>query len=433
MDQDKARHICIHISKNLKNSSYVPSDFSIFRVPDQLRRVNDECYEPQVVSIGPYHRGKSHLQKMESYKLQFLKQLLRRRSRNANNNEVKEEEADQLLQPYVLAMGALEKSARKCYEETISLSSEEFVEMMILDSCFVLEIFRFRIKDFEEEDDPKFANMLYLYSINRDLLLLENQIPFFVLLKFFNLSEKPDQNYGFIELFTPYLSCKFRGFKVDENCDQYESKHLLDFVHRHWFPFSTTTRKTPSVSDEWEPIRCAGELREAGIGFRRVGNEQERSIFDVKFKRGKLEIPSLVIEEETETILRNMIAFEQLLADEVSYVSDYMVLIDCLIDRPQDVQILCKSGIFENRLGDDDAIVSIVNKLGLYVIPSCSEFLYSELFEKVNKHCRKKHNKWIANLRHDYFHSPWAMISFLAAVVLLILTSIQTIYTVLSY
>ncbi|XP_055961082.1 UPF0481 protein At3g47200-like [Mercurialis annua] len=262
--------------------------FTIFRVPDQLRRVNEECYEPQVVSIGPYHRGKSHLQRMESYKVQFLKQLLiRRRSRNLNHDELKEE-ADQ-LQPYVLAMGALEKSARKCCEETVSLSSEEFVKMMILDSCLILEIIRCRIDDYEEEDDSSFAIMLYLYSINRDLFLLENQITYFVLLKFFKLSEMPDQ-----------------------------------------IPFSTLI-KSPSASDESEPIRCAGELREAGIIFRRAGDEQERSIFDVKFKRGRLEIPSLVIEEDTETILHNMIAFEQLLADEVSYFSDYMVLMDSLI------------------------------------------------------------------------------------------------------
>ena len=76
---------------------------------------------------------------------------------------------------------------------------------------------------------------------------------------------------------------------------------------------------------------------------------------------------------------------------------------------------------------------TLFNKLRFYAIPSRPRLLYSELFKKVNKHCSRKHNQWMANLRHHYFNTPWALISFFAAVALLTLTLIQTVYTVLSY
>ncbi|KAF5181450.1 hypothetical protein FRX31_028963 [Thalictrum thalictroides] len=36
---------------------------SIYRVPDNLRKGNEDKYEPSVVSIGPYHRAKQNLKK----------------------------------------------------------------------------------------------------------------------------------------------------------------------------------------------------------------------------------------------------------------------------------------------------------------------------------------------------------------------------------
>ncbi|MCI72969.1 UPF0481 protein, partial [Trifolium medium] len=43
---------------------------------------------------------------------------------------------------YLDAIKEMEERARSCYEGTIGLSSNEFVEMLVLDGCFVLELFR---------------------------------------------------------------------------------------------------------------------------------------------------------------------------------------------------------------------------------------------------------------------------------------------------
>jgi hypothetical protein len=49
------------------------------------------------------------------------------------------------------------------------------------------------------------------------------------------------------------------------------------------------------------------------------------------------------------------------------------------------------------------------------------------------EHCSRRKNVWMANLRHKYFNSHWAMISFLAVVFLLLLALAQSIFFILSY
>jgi hypothetical protein len=52
---------------------------------------------------------------------------------------------------------------------------------------------------------------------------------------------------------------------------------------------------------------------------------------------------------------------------------------------------------------------------------------------EVNAYCRKPWNMWRANLIHTYFRSPWAFLSLAAAIFLLVMTIMQTVYTVLQF
>ena len=51
----------------------------------------------------------------------------------------------------------------------------------------------------------------------------------------------------------------------------------------------------------------------------------------------------------------------------------------------------------------------------------------------VNVHCGKRWYKWRANLVHIYFRNPLVFISLLAAVILLVATLLQTVYTVVQF
>lgn len=51
----------------------------------------------------------------------------------------------------------------------------------------------------------------------------------------------------------------------------------------------------------------------------------------------------------------------------------------------------------------------------------------------VNVYCQKPWNMWRANLLHTYFRSPWAFLSLAAAIFLLVMTIMQTVYTVIPF
>ena len=54
-------------------------------------------------------------------------------------------------------------------------------------------------------------------------------------------------------------------------------------------------------------------------------------------------------------------------------------------------------------------------------------FYYAERFKQANEYSKKPWNRAKANLKHNYFSSPWVGASTVAAIILLILTTIQTI------
>lgn len=157
----------------------------IYRIPQCLRENDDKAYIPQTVSLGPYHHGKKRLRSMDRHKWRALHYVLKR--------------TNQKIELYLEAVKDLEEKARNCYEGPICLNSNEFVEMMVLDSCFVLELFCGAAGGFTRlgysRNDPIFAMRGTMHSIQRDMIMLENQIPLFILDRLYGIqSGNPDQN-----------------------------------------------------------------------------------------------------------------------------------------------------------------------------------------------------------------------------------------------
>lgn len=101
----------------------------IFKVPEVFRRQKPEAYKPDVVSIGPLHRGGKQFQPMENMKRWYLHNLLLR--------------CNISLKVLIRGIIDFEQQARKFYAEPLDhLNQNDFIEMMILDGCFILEFFR---------------------------------------------------------------------------------------------------------------------------------------------------------------------------------------------------------------------------------------------------------------------------------------------------
>ncbi|XP_022722235.1 uncharacterized protein LOC111279555 [Durio zibethinus] len=270
------------------------------------------------------------------------------------------------------------------------------------------------------------------------MLLVENQLPFFVLRELFCTIERSraDQDMIFMEAIFTMLGDRVPGKRRPR--DDLKSPNLsyirriLDFMYHCCFHSSTSKVKArkKKLRDDNSTSEVKNQLKEAGIKFKLVDGN---TMFDIWFENGTLHIPEIKIGDDTEPFLRNLITYEQLLADrDLKHATDYMLFMDYLIDSPKDMETLCQHGIIKNMLGDDKAVATTINCLGFGVIFS-PNFYYTEVFNKIHEHRIRPWNSWMANLNHNYFNSPWVLISFLAGALILLLTLLLTVFSVLSY
>ncbi|GKV29560.1 hypothetical protein SLEP1_g38476 [Rubroshorea leprosula] len=459
------------INRKLRDPALMnSSSHMIFKVPYPLREINEKAYEPLVISIGPYHHGKKHLKAMEVQKMKSLKSILDHTGENS-------------VERYVRALEEIKEIIRGFYSENLDISGEELVEMMLLDGFFIIELI--------------FPRTNALANINqtnvlRDLLLVENQLPFSVLSKLHSMSmNQPNQAtvQGVIDGFdgiVPGLPSQepagsqegmqppAQSIVRTENLD---AKHMLGLLHDHviripggvpssaaasspwwWRSLAQSLLKwvipclasasapedsasapedSASASEdsgfkrrEWDFIRSATELNEARVKFQK----KEGNLFDIEFQKGVMSIPTLQVDDDTESLFRNFVAYEQC-KEGISSTpfTDYITFMDCLINTGKDVGLLYRCGVLDNWLGDHEVVATMFNRLGDSVLIFEGNFFYAKIFIEVNEHCRKRRNRWMANFRHNYVNTPWALISIIAAVILLLLTVLQSVYSVLAY
>ncbi|XP_057776333.1 UPF0481 protein At3g47200-like isoform X2 [Salvia miltiorrhiza] len=412
---------CASLNEKLtKLNAGAESECTIYRVHKHLRNVNPNAYEPEVIAIGPYHCNKDHLKMMEDHKLRYFQHLIRRKPSNS-------------VERYAACVGRLEAEARKCYaDEPTSLSPSDFIQMLVLDGCFIVELLLKRdMVSLREKNDPIIQMDWMIISVQRDLMLFENQLPFFVLCELFDLiHEAPGQHSMLRDLLLRFFDDLYPGknYRGEASVAPREVKHLLHLIHRNWLPRGTGTKKKDK---RLQFINSAARLKEANVRFEI--SEPEAALFEVRFENGVMIMAPLWVEDKTESVLRNLVAYEQYFGqDQENFVTDYVMLLDCLIDSSKDVEILSRDGIVKNWMGDEEAVAKMVNKLAESVVVPYTGFIYAEMFENVEKHCRKRMNRWMATLRRNYLSSPWLIMSlFVGAVLLLLLTFMQTVFTIL--
>jgi len=143
---------------------------SIFKVPSQLKELNKNAYKPQRISFGPYHHGEAHLMAMEEHKHRALIHFLKR--------------CKKPIELFVQRLDQVVHELRDLYlplDPIWMLDKSKFLQILILDGCFILEIVRRFLNDYAYSD-PVYGNDHNLMSyILLDMLILENQIPMTVL------------------------------------------------------------------------------------------------------------------------------------------------------------------------------------------------------------------------------------------------------------
>jgi hypothetical protein len=398
---DIVTEVTSSIQGKLCQKSPISSKCSIHRVPDRLRRHNEKAFEPELVSIGPFHHGKENLKEMQKIKLWYLHCLLHRAPTTKTT-----------LKCLVEEIARIEQECRAFYAEEILVSGKDFIEMIVVDGCFILEVFRKGSGEVQLDiEDPVFYMPWMNWRLANDLRLLENQLPWRVLDCLFDLTKSHSE-----ETSLPNLVLSSYGFKWSPR-DNHKHDHILDCLRNSIIGTSkiTPAPKTLQRNRKFtKHIPSVTELVQAGVKFK--AGDRNNSLLDVTFKDGVMTIPPKYVWEDTESLNRNLIAFEQCDPSKDFEITSYAKLFADLINTNQDVDFLKDKGILSLYLGTED-VASIFNRL--YSDSSVGAFLYSDLYREVNAFCRRPCNRWRAMLKRDYFGNPWAIISLMAAFLIL--------------
>ncbi|ESR59292.1 DUF862 domain-containing protein [Citrus sinensis] len=408
------------LSEKMKTLHYPSSEeCCIYRVPQSKRCLHPSHYTPPMLSIGPLHHTNPELQAMEVHKLRYLHHFLRRTKVS--------------MAHFLAFIKEREAKLRNCYAETIHLESDEFVTMILVDSVFIIELFlRDYDPNFRTDDDRIFGKSglsLLGIEMNDDLYLLENQLPLFILNELFDLAKTETYRDIYEEIsFKTITHAWFSSdpilpidhMKIETHFSK--AQHFLDLLVLCLQP-SPQPREDGEVAKQ--NIPGIKELHEAGVRFESRSRE---NLLDITFSNGILGIPFFKEYYLTERLYRNLITFE-IMHGYPRYFNDYVVIMSYLLRNPKDADLLIQSGIIggtsSERLSTTLQSVSKNSLVG-------HSFSYGHVAKDLRAYCKSPWHSWKANLKQNYFNTPWASISVIAAVILILLTVTQTICSIIA-
>ncbi|KAL6857201.1 hypothetical protein ACP4OV_018583 [Aristida adscensionis] len=359
----------------------------IHRFPHHLRGIGglDGRYvEPSVVAIGPYHHGKPHLQAMEAVKRAAVQKFCMDLARLSVDDVYAE----------ILSIAS---HARSCYTAddgasivAPSLSLDEFAGMMFRDGCFLLCFMHHTGGD-------QFLTGCTLSSgpsIIKDMFLLENQIPMFVLAALMELIPQCTRNCiaRFVEINWHVLIEKYEtkvplwtmrflkcGRIPEDEIDTDESSishgdpelpapHLLSLLRfamiRHMPP-----QKRQSIlstnGDLSSLMISAVALAEKGIKL--TVNTVTSFAADMSVQKKlfscELSLSPLFLNDTTACWLVNLVALEAIEASAALrinidgyVVSSYLSLLAMLLDKEEDVHKLRRKSVLRTIFSNAETL-----------------------------------------------------------------------------
>ena len=435
--------------KNAGSQSRTPKIQKVVFLLRDLRDDKDfkKYFEPRMVSLGPIHYGKKNYQLAEKHKLVLTSEFIKDSGKTMQEVYKKVEENI--------------KELRECFEEEVTkdYDDEALAWLLFVDGCAILQY----IYCATDPLNKKFKELSIKHDSvafgHQDLFLLENQLPYRLLEWLMSLSEMKkeleDSINKFIEGFVGvpkdqhsncclnWLSKKLwqRVWKQDqaksEDIGVPTPFHLLDklrtsLLAKHGGQGVNKNDPT-SQDDDWQSYRNVQELQAAGIYLKRSKNDS-LSLSDIYFSTlfpcfGFLWLPPIKVDDSTGPKFFNLIAYEMCPDFDNDYgVTSYISFLDSLIDEANDVKELRKAGVLQNFLGSDQEVAQLFNEIGNDLVPNPE--IYSKVRSSIQKYYKNKFLTWTSQVIHDHFSSPWTIIAFIAAVFALILSTLQTWYTV---
>ncbi|KAL9371164.1 hypothetical protein Peur_036304 [Populus x canadensis] len=473
------------LEEELENDAEIP--VCIFNVPKALMTSDPDSYTPQEVAIGPYHHWRPELYEMERYKLAAAKRTQKK------IQSLK-------FQHIVDHLSKLELKIRACYHKFLDFSNETLTWMMAIDASFLLEFLEiYAIKEGIAITRVSSRSMSHLVdyagrksahnAILRDMAMLENQIPLFVLRKILEVQLSS------LELADDMLCSMLLGFckelspfKLMQDIPKIhisQCAHLLDYLYDMIVPKVEAPPEIISEADDqpeamegrynssgnsshirdlfseiWKiitrlnkgPIKkksnrrmrtrievnrpplveeitipCVTELSKSGVCFAPTTGNILSITFDVKAVT--LYLPVISLDVNTEVILRNLVAFEASNASGPLVFTRYTELMNGIIDTEEDVKFLREKGIILNRLKSDEEVANLWNGMSKSIRLTKVPFL-DKVIEDVNKYYNQRWTVKVGKFMKRYVFGSWQFLTLLAAIFLLLLMTLQAFCSV---
>uniref|UniRef100_A0ACD5Y175 Uncharacterized protein n=1 Tax=Avena sativa TaxID=4498 RepID=A0ACD5Y175_AVESA len=500
---------------------------SVFNVPKQLHVHKPDAYVPQFIAIGPYHHWRPELYEMERYKLASARRA-QRRLRPAGLK------LDTLVAQFATRQ---ERKIRAYYHRYLDFSGETLAWMMVVDGAFLLEFLQIyaaagaagdgkaalrrvssRMAHLVDFAGRKSAHGLIL----RDMLMLENQIPMFLLRKILEPQCASPEEAGELlaSMVTGFMKELYPFKMVDGEfpaVDVAKHAHLLELLyyllvpkpteesaaeaHDHDASFDIEEQpenvggsggddKAPGGGGEYvaqlfaalwgvaskigrgplhrimRPIAFAvkapwkmltvvpgmsgikhpvesffirpplieeimvpsvSELVNAGVQVAATTGGLSTISFDCK--TATLHLPVVTIDSNTEVMVRNLVAYESSAASGPLVLTRYTELMNGIIDGDGDVALLRQRGVVLNRMKSDGEVTELWNGMSrstrLTKVPAVDRAV-EEMNRYYNGRWRVKTKKFM----RKYVFSSWQLLTFLAAIMMLMLTTLQAFCSV---
>nr|XP_043622262.1 UPF0481 protein At3g47200-like [Erigeron canadensis] len=429
-EEEPAFQVLLRRAENAKNR--VEKRPSICMVPSVLRNLSKKSFIPRVVSIGPLHKENENLQEFEWLKDSYLHDLLSHSSDKTSTLEKCLEKVNKKME-----------EIKSCYDTRMikKYKDTDLANMMVLDGSFILE-FCFK----QDNKKPSFLSKIQITCIAIDLMLLENQIPFSVLQTIFDCTiKKSHPKISLTCLLRRILGSYIHPFcipleiKVTHESDS-QHVHVLDCVHKIYNPSDTVvdiqpTKKDGNIQTSLNYNHSVLELDRSGVNFKpQKEKEKAMSMSIIKsrsclnlspWSKRTLLMPTLVVHEFTEAVLRNFIAYEQFSPEVNYFFTSYASAMDMLIDSEKDVRKLVESKVIVNNLGSNKEVARVIN--GICVNIEIERFCYSEAIQELDRYYNSYWPKHFAYLKRTYFQNPWSVIALLLYFILFGLAVLQAI------
>ncbi|PIN18918.1 hypothetical protein CDL12_08405 [Handroanthus impetiginosus] len=416
------------------------------KVPPHIRR--EDCssgaydpsgaYYPTMVSFGPYHHGQRKLQICEEVKHLALEMFVQ----GSNHNQ-------EFFQAAVLREIS---EARDCYfdDSMEEYTDEQLARMMLLDSCFLIYIIYITVSP-QSSQEHHLGNYLPVFLrlgcldrslIFQDAFLMENQIPFKILMLLISLryDDGGDMVSKFLKKVAWDKSDEPKHEHIKKRLENSPPLHLLGALHAVLVWDETPKNLQEQIQnyigqsggDMRKPpkaYRSAKDLKEKGIYFRCSSGGSLKAIkFSSFFFFGKLELQPAYVSSLSRVVFLNLIAYELCPNNVLDYtVVCYVDFMKSLIVSPADVKELREKKVLLTSWTDED-VVRLYKDLDTFDILAADK--YNEVKQQIQKHYDSKIKTSMVQLYYNYFSSPWTTIAWFAGVFIFILTAAQTYFTV---